>query len=122
MDSRIGIVICALEGKGRRFSHEGYKARREKQHGNAFPSVSIGVHQWLNIVFLIFVVFEWFVVNPFLPQKPCGEAVRPRERVRLRVRLSGKNPWDGAANRWWFGAACHTIVTWKPLKRHMKAV
>ena len=41
-----------------------HRTQREEQHGNAFPSVSISVHQWLNIVFLFFAVLVPFVVHP----------------------------------------------------------
>ena len=43
------------------FSHKVAKTQREEQHGNAFPSVSISVHQWLNIVFR-----SWFSCRSWL--------------------------------------------------------
>ena len=91
MNSRNGIVLCALRGHKKKMIschvsgdsqtivRRRGKAPRSRGKNNMemiFPSVSISVHQWLKIVFLFFRGFRAFRGSPSsaLVARPQAEA------------------------------------------------
>ena len=79
-------LLLAAGLKEKRSSRGGAETQSEDKSNEPlmmdFPGeLPISVYQCASGVeycIIFFVVFVKFVVNPFLPQKPCGEAVRPK--------------------------------------------
>jgi len=71
------------------FSHKGAKLKKGRTTWKCIP---ISVYQCASVVEYCFpfVVFVHFVVNPHLPQKPCGEArvLRGVEIVEAMAKLA----------------------------------